>query len=155
MKSVFPFMLVALMLCPFQAWAQAHKCTMPDGSTQFQDAPCPSGAASADVQPLVVTPGPAHTESDTAPSRRGPNQVDLEAMRVQKQQQDEYNAKKAETDEYNKQVRCNNARQQLSVAKEQRPVYTLDNDGNRHYVADDDRAALTASAQQAVDEACN
>jgi len=40
------------------------------------------------------------------------------------------------------------ARQQLEVAKAQRPVFTRDNAGNRTYVEDKDRAGVIATADE-------
>lgn len=55
---------------------------------------------------------------------------------------------------YNRSLRCNHARQQLGVFVAQRPVYSTDNKGERHYVEDADRAKATEAAQRRVDEEC-
>lgn len=49
---------------------------------------------------------------------------------------------------------CNTARHNLSVLNEQRPVYTLDNKGNRVFVEDKDRGARIAEAQRSVAASC-
>ena len=154
MKRRLPFLLVLFMLCPLQAQAKAHRCTLPDGSTQFQDTPCPSGAASAEVQPLVITPGPKHKPAPSS-RERGPNMVEAANMRAQKQRDEESKAEQAEIEARNKRMRCSNAREQLSVVRTQAPVYSVDEEGNRHYIENEDRPAAIARAEQEVAEACN
>jgi hypothetical protein len=54
-----------------------------------------------------------------------------------------------------RQANCNTARHNLGVLKEQRPVFSYDNKGNRQYVDDKDRAGATAQAQADVASNCN
>ena len=50
--------------------------------------------------------------------------------------------------------RCNYARQQLGVAKAERPIYSYDNKGERQYVSDENRKATVAAAEKRVAEDC-
>ncbi len=56
---------------------------------------------------------------------------------------------------FNKQQRCEYAKRQLDVLRMARPVYTLDNKAERHYIEDADRPAKITAAQREVTEACN
>jgi hypothetical protein len=49
---------------------------------------------------------------------------------------------------------CNSARRNLGILSEQHPVFTYDNQGNRVYVEDKDRASRIAEAQRAVSANC-
>jgi hypothetical protein len=49
---------------------------------------------------------------------------------------------------------CNTARNNLGVLKEQRPVYSYDNKGNRVFVDDKDRANTLAEAQRSIVASC-
>jgi hypothetical protein len=51
--------------------------------------------------------------------------------------------------------RCNHARQQLGVAKTERPIFSYDNKGQRQYVQDDARKATVVAAEKRVAEDCN
>ena len=54
-----------------------------------------------------------------------------------------------------RQVNCNASRHNLGVLKEQRPVFSYDNKGNKQYVEDKDRAAALAKAEADVASNCN
>ncbi len=53
-----------------------------------------------------------------------------------------------------RQARCRHARRQLHVLELERPIYHVDDDGKRVYLADDQRAAELARARKAVGDAC-
>ncbi len=61
----------------------------------------------------------------------------------------------AEAEAFNKHQRCETAKQQVDVYRTARPVYTLDNKADRHYVEDAERAAKLATWQRAMAESCN
>ena len=56
---------------------------------------------------------------------------------------------------HNKVVNCNNAKQQLGVVQAQRPIFTTDSKGERHYAEDKDRQKIADTAQQRVNAECN
>jgi hypothetical protein len=64
-------------------------------------------------------------------------------------------AQTSRDDTYAKSMRCNHARQQLGMLKEQGRLYSRDNNGDRHYLADENRASATTNAQQWVNEECH
>lgn len=49
---------------------------------------------------------------------------------------------------------CNAARYNLTILKEQRPVYSYDKKGDRVYVEDKDRAAKIADTQRTISTSC-
>ena len=61
----------------------------------------------------------------------------------------------ARTAANNKVIMCNHARQQLDVARTERPVFTTDDKGERHYIEDADRKRLIETQQQRVNAECN
>jgi hypothetical protein len=179
---------------PLAAAAQQFfKCPQPDGSTKFQDSPCPGtvkahttapanngpqGVSStkdepyydpyspanvsqrlapmhvptnnAPVAPAAAPPAPAEQARRVATPRGAPP-VQAPARSPEQERIDQENAK---TMAYNKSIRCDHARQQLGVATSERPVYSLDNKGERHYVEDADRDNMIKNAQRRVDEEC-
>lgn len=70
------------------------------------------------------------------------------------QQEKETKAYNDKAKAFNQMQRCNYARQQLGVIEGGRPVYSVDNTGNRHYVDDENRQARITAAEQRVAEAC-
>ncbi len=97
------------------------------------------------TQASVPTPPPAASSVDLWKGKE---------REAQKRQADEQAKANAEAQAFNQMQACNQARQQLGVAKEPRRIYSYDNNGDRKYVEDENRAALVASAQQRVAESC-
>ena len=148
MTRVLAAGLAALLSLPGPAWAQAYKCTKPDGAVSFQDRPCQSGDQGTAI-PLVAPP-PIGTE---VPGRKAEPRRPPEPDGTRRANE-EIRAHNAQVDAQNRQVRCANARRDVGVLKEQRPVYRYDNAGNRIYVEDKNRAAELAAAQARVDAEC-
>lgn len=156
---------LALLLCaPLVAQAQINKCKQPDGSLIFQDEPCPSGASRSTVSVLPPTSRAdgASAGGEGAQERRAgapaqgqkslQDQVDeYKKRRAEKEQ----SAREAEAEAYNRNARCNYARQQLGVVKEVAPVFHYDNKGNKQYIPDENRQAAIAAAQRRVASECN
>lgn len=154
--SILLRLTLATLLSLPAAWAQAqaYKCKQPNGSVSFQDQPCQSGAAGSKIT-LPATGGaaadagnvPRPTAAHPAPGMPA-HSADL------KRQQDETNAYNQKVAAQNKAIRCDQARQQLGILKEPRPVFRRDNEGNRQYVDDKDRDAEIAAAQRRVNADC-
>lgn len=134
----------ALLVSPSMAWARAYRCTQANGSTSFQDHPCPGTARGNDyalptAQGYAPPPAPA-ARTGTSASPAG-DAAQLKALGDQ-------------LDAADKETRCRNARLALAVLNEQHPVYSRDDSGNRVYLEDRDRPAATAAAQEMVDSNC-
>jgi len=138
---------LALLMCfPLFAQAAAYKCKQPDGTLTYQDTPCPAGAEGS----KIALPPPRPNIDTGQANEEYLLENDLNRQRAAaaaKARIDQVNA-------YNKSVRCNNARRQLGVLKEQRAVYTRDDNGDRRYVSDDYRAAWIAAAEQRAAVEC-
>lgn len=137
-----PIAALAVLLClPQLAHAAAYRCKAADGSLAFQDHPCTGATAAPNyalpsAQGYAPPPGPQPLPDPGAAVERG----------------------KQSAKAFNDQVRagnCRNARRNLGVLREQRPVYTRDDNGNRVYVEDKDRPAALAAAQEGVDSNCD
>ena len=148
---------IAILLClPLIAQA-AYKCKQPDGTLSYQDTPCAPGAVGAKtaLQPVQSVSSPsdgiAARHSQVQPQGQSKANDKAPVGRYQKEMQAQIDEMQAR----NKAQRCDYERQQLDVAKAQRPVFTRDNSGDRHYIDDDKRADLLAQHQQRVADACN
>ena len=143
-----------MILCvPLLAQAQAYKCKQADGTESYQDAPCAAGTEGA----KIALPQPQSSNGDD--KRTGKQKADAAKQAERDFQKRRAEAKKkAQAEEAaarNRQARCNNARNQLGVLKEQRPIFTRDDNGDRHYLSGDDRAAAIAAAQDRVAAECH
>jgi hypothetical protein len=134
--------LLALLCVPQLAHAEAYRCKKADGSLAFQDQPCPPGASGSQTD-LPAVQGYAPSSSDrsvrTAASSSSP---------------DPNAAARAQVQAVNRSNRCNHARQELGVMQEQRPVYHYDNNGNKVFVADQERPAAIATARETIAADC-
>lgn len=104
----------------------------------------------------VATPAPSNPPAPPAAPRvaREPRQSP-QAAELERQQAEQRSAEDAKAAAFNRMQRCNHARQQLGVARTERPIYWYDNKGERQYVSDANRAATTAAAEKRVAEECN
>jgi hypothetical protein len=147
----------ALLFTSHAAHATMHKCKGADGRTSYQDDPCPLDAKSSTVKappPGPVAP-PIAPESKASSARKAdkgiPTVETIRARREQEAREQEAASARA----YNKSTRCNNARRQLDIAKGNRPIYSLDNKGERNFVSDDQRAGVVKDAEMRVAAECN
>ncbi|MFT3734724.1 MAG: DUF4124 domain-containing protein [Rhodocyclaceae bacterium] len=161
--KAFPLCCLAIMLSlSQQAHAQAYKCKQANGRVSFQDQPCEgAGGGSAITLPSSGSPAPAPGKAparmaDSPKAHPAQKQSAEEQWRETQRQREEQKIRE-ENDKitaYNKSVRCSNSRKQLEIVKMDRPVFTRDNDGNRHYLEDSNRAAAIAAAERRVAEDC-
>ena len=140
-------LLIAALLCaPLLAHADAYRCKQANGSTSFQDHPCP-GTSKGNNYDLPTPQGyaPPPAPMPAAQPRNATATGDSAQLKALTDQ----------LDAGDKEARCHNARRTLAVLNEQRPVYNRDDDGNRVYIEDKDRSAATAAAQDMVDSNCD
>ncbi|MEC5398656.1 DUF4124 domain-containing protein [Uliginosibacterium sp. H1] len=151
-------MICCILLVPcmsFPVQAQAYKCKQANGRVSFQDQPCDdAGSGSAIALPSGgSTAAPTRPPSSKAvPPKLSPQDQWRDAQRQREER--EIREQNAKNDAYNRSVRCNNARQQLGVAKSERPIFSYNNAGERQYVDDKNRAATIAAAERRVAEDC-
>jgi hypothetical protein len=154
--------LMLLTSVPLMVQAQAYKCRQPDGSLSFQDRPCLAGAASSKLS-LPPPSEPAEPETNSnRPKRAGTqnssgSENSWQAREIESQRrrmEEETRAENQKTQDFNRMQRCNYARSQLNIIQMQRPVYSLNNKGERVYVEDDDRANQITRQKRQVTEAC-
>ena len=155
---------VWLLLClPLLAQAGTYKCKQPDGRMSFQDHPCPAGAVATPLAlpQAAVAPPVASAEESTVSSKRMPRRRDVATFQEPPQRdsaslraEDEVRRQNLRIEAENQRHRCREARQQLGVLKEFRPVYSRDNRGDRHYLEDDRRQAAIVAAERRVAEDC-
>lgn len=152
MKTPLICSLMVLLWAPLPASAQAYKCKQANGSTSFQDHPCQPGTTGA---PMVL-PRPGG-ESRPPPETRLPTWQEAEQESRRKRIEAENRAQAQQAQKaaaHEKMQRCAAARRDLAALKEARPVYSLDDKGQRQYVEDKDRPAVLAEVQRAVASEC-
>lgn len=145
-----PFVLACLVALPFAAAAQQmYKWVDEKGVTHYTDSPPTSGdARKIDIRatPPSAPVAPAQTFQQKEEQTRG--------ERVQKSQAQQ----KADLDEARAQAlkkgRCIEARRRLQMLAAQRPLYTVNEKGEKVYLEDKDRQVETDKWQGQVDTYC-
>ncbi|MDP3857484.1 MAG: DUF4124 domain-containing protein [Stagnimonas sp.] len=152
MTKTIVLCLLALSL-PTPVSAGLYRCKQIDGRTRFQDVPCSTEAARANgavdgadsaASALSISPGITvykHTKQA---------QPVVEPPRAE----DRVSALNRKLDAHNKAVDCDQARHNLGVLSEQRPVYRYDDKGERQYIDDADREREVVVARQRVSQSC-
>jgi len=100
---------------------------------------------------------PPAPPAPTAPSPTPGSQLTAEVQARNKADNQRQAAEEAHRKDNSpaRQANCNAARHNLGVLKEQRPVFSYDNKGNKQYVEDKDRAGAVAKAEADVASNCN
>ena len=97
----------------------------------------------------------ANAPKSSAPASTGDSWQEKDREFQKRRTEEQTKAKNAQASAANQMRDCSNARQQLGVLKESRPVYSRDNKGEKQYLNDDNRQAALAAAEQRVAKACN
>ncbi len=158
MKTLLCLLLLSFPLCTY---AQVYKCKQANGSTSFQEQPCPEWAKSSTLA-LPATPsepvGNQSAQQKGSASKAGATQKDINEGKLRDAQRARADREINEANERvraeNQAQRCYAARNQLGILKEPRPVFRRDNNGDRQYVQDDDRQAEIAAATRRVAADC-
>ena len=145
-------LIAALLSAPLLAHADAYRCKQPDGSTSYQDHPCPGtakgGSYNLPTAQGYAPPAAAPKPDDSSAPHHTPGAAQNAAV-------DQANAQIRALNSEARAAHCNTARRNLGTLNDQVRVYSRGDDGQRQYMDDKDRPAAIAAAQQQVDENCN
>ena len=145
------WLLLLLAGLALQANAQGgfYKWVDEKGVVHYSDKP-PPGKAGGKMQ---VKPPPSPDKTQAAPrSRSWEEQLqDANERRFQEEKKQKETQQKAQEAEQ----KCLRARSALDSLKQERPLYRVDQQGERVFMDDATRATETASARKSVQEWCN
>ena len=142
---------------PVPCAGQVYKWVDEKGVTQYSEKPPPGTKAQA-----IGTPAPRSGVEDKAkpkPEVKTWQQQEIEFKQRQieaeeKRQKQEAEDAKARRQAALKREACIDARHNMAVLQEQRPVYEIDEKGERRYLDDKERAENIRKAQQFIDKNC-
>lgn len=121
------------------------------GVTHFSENPPPDGRKANKVDVKVTPPsGPAKPAGDWKEREQRMRQ-----QRIEKDQKSDYEKGKAHNERAERANRCNFAKRQLQILALQRPVYSVNDRGEKVYVEDKDRAAEEARWTAEVSRSCD
>lgn len=137
----------ALLLGAALCRAELYRWVDERGQTHFSDRP-------ADSQPHEIGVRPSAAASQQPHQRMDKTRRLLNAFQVERQQQREQQAKQKQQAEERRR-NCLQARDNLRQYSESGSIYRLDDNGNRVYLSEQERAALVARHRQAAAEWCD
>lgn len=136
-----------LLLAAGTAGAQAYKWVDAQGKVHFSDTPPPDRPAAA------IRIKPQMPEDPAAVARQRDWRTQLEESRT-RNHAEEKQARSAESSRKTAELRCRAARRELDTLQRCRRIYRTGDDGQREYLADNDRPALLQRAQERVERVC-
>jgi hypothetical protein len=146
-----------LGLCTLQTvHAQVYKWVDEKGVTQYTTTPPPMGKG----QTIINTPTPARAATAKPASKEKTWQEkeaefrERRATTAEQQHNDEVARAGGQRKAGEQRESCTQARRDLQLLQEQRPVYTLDERGERKYVDDKDRPRLIETLKQEIARDC-
>ena len=141
-----PFRISAvalLLLLPCLSHAQVYRCVDKNGRVQYSQTK-PRDADCAGVN----TPAPPPSGANVGSPKPFTDEIDKSrAEEAQVRQQ-------AEQQQAQKEARCGMARQRLVVLEQANKVFTIDEQGERHYQNDAQNDALREAARQSIAAEC-
>ena len=144
--------LMMLWIVPTLAHAQVYKCSNKDGSVSYQVRPCPTNTSASRMQ--ISNKTSPSTPSAQEVMRRLQSQVDVvDAEQQQRRAQSEQRQQQQQQREA-LEAHCAFARQQIAVVQTARPVYKVDEKGERQYLEDAERANKITDMQQKMAQHC-
>lgn len=138
----------ALALMPAQG---IYKWVDEKGVTHFSEHPPPDGRKATKVEPRVTSPSPDARPKEDWKQR----ELELRKQRIEREQKDARSKAVEHNRSAQRRNRCAYAQRQLHVVSAQRPVYSVNEKGERVYMEDKDRAAEAAAWRKEVEDYCD
>lgn len=121
------------------------------GVTHFSEHPPADGRKATKVEPKVTPPS-----SDARPSQDWKQrEMEMRKQRIEREQQDDRRRAVEHNRSAERKNRCNYAQRQLHIVSSARPVYSVNEKGERVYLEDKDRAAEAAGWRKEVETYCD
>ncbi len=151
MKLVVFLMLCTSLLAHAQ---QVYKWVDEKGVTQYTTTPPPTGKG----QTIINTPAQSSTAKPAAKAQTWQEkEIEFRARRAadsEQQQKDEANRAVAQRKAGEQRENCIDARRDLAALQEPRPIYSLDERGERKYVDDKERPRMIEELKKIVARDC-
>lgn len=144
--------LVILWVAPTLAQAQVYKCSNKDGSVSYQARPCPTNTSTSRMQ--ISNKTSPSTPSAQEVMRRLQSQVDVVDAEQQQRRAQVQQRQQQQQEREALEAHCAFARQQIAVVQTARPVYKVDEKGERQYLEDAERANKITDMQQKMAQHC-
>jgi len=146
MKRLIPLIALFCLTGALPVDAEIYRCTAADGVTSYSDTPC--GEEKTEFKKHKPA---ARTGNATGNSKRERLLRAFEAERKQAQQQ----ASEEKATQQERTRKCALARNELDLLNRTSRVFSVDEQGNREYQSDEERAAMKARVEGYVEYWCD
>ena len=146
--------LIGAAACAAFALLPAHgiyKWVDEKGVTHFSEHPPPDGRKATKVEPRVTSPSPDARPKEDWKQR----ELELRKQRIEREQKDEHRKAVEHNRSADRKNRCAYAQRQLHIVSSQRPVYSVNEKGERVYLEDNDRAAEATQWRKEIEANCD
>ena len=141
--------LLSLVLLPLAAAAQMYKWVDEKGVTHYSETPPPDGkGAKVDIKPS----GPATQPPATDWKQK---ELDTRQQRIQKEQQEQNQKAQEQNVNSARRNNCLEAQRQLNIAQTPRPVFQVNEKGEKVYLDDKERQREIDGWQANVRKYCD
>ena len=141
--------LTLLLALPGPAQA-IYKWVDEKGVTHFSEHPPPDGAKAQKIEPKVTPPS-----SDAKPRDWKALEMEQRKKGIESVQKAEREAAREHNEEARRKNRCTQAQRDLYVLQRERPIYSINEKGEKVYMEDKDRPAEIAQARSDVASFCD
>ena len=150
-------LLSCLVLWTAPSPAQMYKWVDEKGVTHYSEKP-PPGRKAQQIQPAPAAPPAPATSQPTNPAQTWSEQErDFRRRAIEREQAAEKKQRKEDEARYRTEMRrelCLEAQRAVSALGESRPVYWINQKGEREYIDDSSRPAAMQRAKQNVETYC-
>ena len=154
-----PNLLLALglLLCAAPTSAQMYKWVDDKGVTHYSESP-PPGRKAQQVQTTPSSPSPSTTPKPAEPAATwADKERALRQRTIEREYAEEKRKKKEDAEKYEvamRKERCMDAQGALRALNEKRPVYWINEKGEREFLADSDRPQALERIKQKIEIYC-
>jgi len=121
------------------------------GVTHFSEHPPADGRKATRIEPKVTPPSSEARPKDDWKQR----EMEMRKQRIEREQKDERRKAVEHNRAAERKNRCAYAQRQLQIVSTPRPVYSVNEKGERVYLEDKDRAAEAAGWRREVEASCD
>lgn len=147
-RRIGKFSLILLAVAPCAAFAGVYKWIDDNGVTHYSQTP-PAGRSSRQIEVPAVAPA-------SAPARTFQEQErELRQQRLQREQSEEAQRNREVGDAATRRQKCLSAQSTLHILEMQRPIYSVNEKGERVFIEDSDRPAAIEAARENVRTYCS
>jgi hypothetical protein len=144
--------LVALSLAAALPAFAIYKWVDENGVTQYTETPPPPGRASTKITPSTTGPSGSTGQGNAEDWKQ--RELDQRKANIERDQATDFANRKAAHDAANRSGRCLEARRQVELLGLARPIYNVNERGEKVYLEDQDRASQLDAWRKQADTYC-